>query len=144
MSTIIQLMEKREKEVTQQIENLRKQLAPLEAELSQIRVAKAAINSDDDYEPLAPDSPRPLAQLVFPPVLGAYHHLTMKQLTMKALAEQFPAGATARELIKFFKNAWGRADVVRSSLSPQLSRLQEDGFIKREGRVWHLVKEFEQ
>lgn len=146
MSTITQLMDKREKEVTEQIGHLRKQLAPLEAELAQIRVAKAAMKVDEPTQSTQPaeltiKSVPFLDVFGLPPMLGAYQHLTMKQLTVKALKEQFRNGATANQLIAFFKNAWGRTDVVRSSLSPQLSRLQEDGYIKREGRVWHLMKD---
>ena len=63
----------------------------------------------------------------------------MKQLTLKALNEHFQKGATARQLLRFFKDAWGRDDVVRSSLSPQLTRLKNDGKIRRDGIRWFLV-----
>ena len=52
----------------------------------------------------------------------------------------FRWGATANELVEFFHNAWGRRDVVRSSLSPQLSRLKDEGFIDREGYNWFLLE----
>jgi len=40
----------------------------------------------------------------------------------KALSEQFQHGATTKQLVNFFKDAWGR-DIERTNLSPQLSRL---------------------
>jgi hypothetical protein len=64
----------------------------------------------------------------------------MKELTQKALAEAFPNGASANDLIFYFKKKWGRDDIVRSSLSPQLSRLRAEGLIRRDGRLWLLAQ----
>jgi hypothetical protein len=63
----------------------------------------------------------------------------MKQLVLKALEEHFPNGATAIQLIDFFHNAWGRTDVIRSSLSPQLSRLKVEKDIILSGKTWTLA-----
>lgn len=71
-----------------------------------------------------------------------YAHLTMKQLVVKALDEHFPQGATARQLIEFFRFAWDR-QIERTNLSPQLSRLYHEGTIGRvDGtKEWYLVPE---
>ena len=37
----------------------------------------------------------------------------------KALSEQFQHGATTKQLVNFFKDAWGR-DIERTNLSPRL------------------------
>lgn len=61
---------------------------------------------------------------------------TIKQLVMEALQGHFAGGATANELLDYFAREYGRDDIVRTSLSPQLSRLKEEGKIRRERRVW--------
>lgn len=64
---------------------------------------------------------------------------TLKQLTVRALQDHFPGGASAAQLLDVFRNAYGR-EVERSSLSPQLSRLKEAGVIDLDGnRLWRLV-----
>jgi hypothetical protein len=65
--------------------------------------------------------------------------LTMKELVLKALSERFANGATVSELVEFFAIRWGREDVARPSLSPQLSRLKEEGKITLMGKVWLLA-----
>ena len=57
-----------------------------------------------------------------------YRSMTLKALIIQAMIDKFPNGATARELIDFFHDAYGRV-VSRSVLSPQLSRLANDGGI---------------
>lgn len=71
-------------------------------------------------------------------VASPYQHYTMKELTVKALAEHFPHGATAKQLLQFFAGAWDR-NIKRENLSPQLSRLVQTGVLTREGRVWSLA-----
>lgn len=68
-----------------------------------------------------------------------YARLTMKQLIRKALDEHFENGATAIEMLDFFADAWGRNDIVRTSLSPQLSRLKREGVITLHGIKWRLA-----
>ena len=65
----------------------------------------------------------------------------MKQLVVKALEERFRLGATTRQLIEFFQDAWGRK-IERTNLSPQLSRLYQDGEIGRirSTRGWFLIQ----
>lgn len=66
---------------------------------------------------------------------------TIKELIVKALDDHFKQGASAVDLIEFIKNAYGRA-VERSSLSPQLSRLKQDGWIEqRADGTWDLTND---
>lgn len=76
----------------------------------------------------------------FAQLRNPHANLTMKQLAVKALEEQFPHGATTRQLIDFFRDAWGR-EIERTNLSPQLSRLYQEGKIGRiQGlKEWYLV-----
>jgi hypothetical protein len=67
---------------------------------------------------------------------------TIKQLIVRALLEGFPRheGTTATELRDFIHRSYGR-DIDRASLSPQLSRLRDDGIIETtEGGVWKLTR----
>jgi hypothetical protein len=70
----------------------------------------------------------------------SYTDLTMKELVVKALSEHFlNTGAPTRSLIQHFKDAWGR-DIARTNLSPQISRLYQEGTIGRirSSRGWFL------
>jgi hypothetical protein len=70
-----------------------------------------------------------------------YQHLTMKQLVTRALAEHFKQGATAKQLREFIRDVWGR-DIPRANLSPQLSRLKGDGYVRlnEETGIWSLAR----
>ena len=69
-----------------------------------------------------------------------YSKLTIKQLVLKALEDNFPEGANANDLLLHFKEAYGRSDITRTSLSPQLSRLKGEDFkIQLVGRKWVLL-----
>ena len=146
-------LERRQKQLETEIEGLRAQVAPLERELFEIRVARAACQKR---------STEPLQQQLFSKDEGVtttaeaeglwlqyqqmkadrlsspYFKLTIKQLVVKALLEQFTNGATAGQLLELFARGWDRDDVVRTSLSPQLSRLRQDGVIDRRDNIWFL------
>jgi len=65
--------------------------------------------------------------------------MTIKQLVMTALANEFAEGATVNELLDYFARQFGRVDITRTSLSPQLSRLKAERKVMRMGRVWALA-----
>jgi hypothetical protein len=160
-------LEGRERELLEKIASLHSQLTPLESELAEIRRAKGAIGvaaltamdqvllgvpaigslgdalkEQRDVSSLAhllatsSTGETPLALRMSP-----YTNLTMKQLVVKVLAEHFQQGATAREMLDFFRDAWGR-DIERQNLSPQLSRLYQEGVVGRirSTRGWFLYK----
>jgi hypothetical protein len=64
--------------------------------------------------------------------------MTIKEMVVQALGEHFPSGATANQLLDYFRLEWGRKE-MRTSLSPQLSRLKDSGIITLRGKVWHLA-----
>jgi hypothetical protein len=148
--TVRDLLDDHEADLISRLKALRDQIIPLERELAEVRRARSAV-SMIDYGPEQ-------TQILFPAKNGAsepeqgparvsrdltpprspYARLTIKQLVRKALSEQFERGATANELLDFFSDAWGRSDVLRTSLSPQLSRLKQEGAIILIGQKWSL------
>lgn len=134
MTTLTEFLAQRETELLDQIEDVRRSLHPLENELAQVRRAKAIISME-----AAPRAPVSAFEEFDEIQIAPYAEMTMKQLTIKALRDHFPRGATAQKLISFFSDAWGRADVQRSSLSPQLTRLKQEGVIGLNGKTWYLV-----
>lgn len=71
--------------------------------------------------------------------MSAYQHLTMKQLVIKALKEHFNEGATTKQLLEFFRDAWGR-NIERTNLSPQVTRLRIAGLIEHHDGKWRLTR----
>jgi hypothetical protein len=63
--------------------------------------------------------------------------LTIKEAALKVLAD-YPNGLTAIEILKEINDRFGM-NIVRSSLSPQLSRLKQDDRISQSGMVWSLL-----
>jgi hypothetical protein len=111
--------------VLSRIGELRKQLDPLEKELREIQVAKRALGM-----------PGAGAAPIAGPAGASF--MTIKQLVIHALKDRFKDGATGKQLVDFFKTAWGR-EIARESLSPQLSRLRVEKKIDRRGRIWFLT-----
>lgn len=140
-----------------QQEKLDRQIAAIERAFGKVAHVAPAVPSEDEIDYLADASESELARPEIidsqeAPVIdlrtgpsglrlsSPYASLTMKQLVVKALEEQFPHGATTRQLIDFFKNAWGR-EIERTNLSPQISRLYQEGKVGRiQGlKEWYLL-----
>jgi hypothetical protein len=170
-------LEQRERELLDMLGSLYNQIAPLEAELAEVRRAKGAVGMPSEARfPLVSglsigsglagvdigldtnvsvDATAALLSLSgspHPPInLGGgmphasapsspYVGLTMKQLVLKALSEHFNHGAATRQLLDFFRDAWGR-HIERTNLSPQISRLYQDRQIGRirSNQRWFLL-----
>jgi hypothetical protein len=155
MVNVRTLLEDHEVAIEERIAALRAELVPLERELFEVRLAKAALERGSpgrDQPQLAffkgsqSGGPASHVDAWRQRILSAasiaprspYARLTIKELVRKALSEHFTHGATANQLLELFANAWGRTDVVRTSLSPQLSRLRQEGLLFRQGQVWRL------
>lgn len=65
--------------------------------------------------------------------------LTIKEMVINILGCH-PLGLEALEIIDKIKDQFDK-DVMRTSLSPQLSRLKADGILQRDNFTWTLVKE---
>ena len=154
VTSVREFLDDRERRLKEAIHSLRSEIIPLEQELLDIRLAKGALKKDpanSEQPRLALASPGVLRvhdansssnaekiTLTTDPFQSPYFRLTIKQLVQKALDEHFQGGATANDMLNLFENVYGRGDVARTSLSPQLSRLREDGIIFRNGHTWRL------
>jgi hypothetical protein len=129
-SETVLLMRDRVAELERQISELRTELRAREFELHQ---AQAALTLMIGIKPSGSQAS-----------MGAVAHftrqknpetakLTIKELALKALNEHMSNGATSKQLIDVFVQKWGRDDIARTSLSPQLTRLKEEGMISRQG-----------
>jgi 3-methyladenine DNA glycosylase/8-oxoguanine DNA glycosylase len=99
---------------------IRLQIERLQAELVELDSAESALGHD-----LFSD---------FPPANPAPEHLTFKGMAIEIL-RQNPSGLPAAELRRQMEARFGQI-IMRSSLSPQLSRLAYEGILRREGKVW--------
>ena len=167
-----QFLAQHEENLTAQIAALRADLNPIEAELAEVRRAKGALGLFvTGFAPtvivsaagaaFATSGAAAVGEVVrnapLLPIRGSgnvtlddvtagrppspYDHLTMKELVVKVLTEHFPNGATTRQMLDFFRDAWGR-NIERQNLSPQISRLYQEGVIGRirTTRGWFLYK----
>jgi hypothetical protein len=140
---------RRDRELTQQIDALRGQIAPKEQERETIRTAMRALGllneltagiginesmagvgigigaaQRDRIIGVSPDNGANLGDLV-----GLVNStLTIKQMILDALRDHFLAGATPSELRDYIRVAYGR-EVDRNSISPQLARLRDQGHV---------------
>lgn len=154
MPDVRSYLDEREKLLESEIAKLRGQIAPLERELFEVRIAQRAVgrhsreprqlplmsadgSSVDDE---AANLWKQYLSVKAERLLSPYARMTIKQLVLKALEEQFPSGATAQQLLDLFGSAWGREEIARTSLSPQLSRLKAEHKIDRNGTLWFLRK----
>lgn len=129
MASVRQILDSHERELLQRLDQLRAQVREVEAELGEVRGAKAGLSKQSSSA----------ADLAFVNKENPYARMTNKQLALTALKEHFPEGALASELIDFFKTEWDRV-IDRATFSPQLSRLLQDGDLEKEGKVWKLKK----
>jgi hypothetical protein len=133
-------LDKIEQELINQISLLHASLKPLEKELTDVRKAKAALTEhnapaeEHSISTISNDTPQD------PRANSAYGHYTMKMLVLKALEENFIRGATTNQMLELFTTTFGRPDIVRSSLSPQLSRLKDEKRLEKNGIVWRLIQ----
>lgn len=131
-------LNRRERELSNRIESARAVVASLERELDEVRTAKKAIDTAGDSRPHGEIQPRP----AMAPSLGPDGKPSIRSLIIQAMLAKpqfLTHGATAPELREFIRDAYGR-EIERTSLSPQLSRLKDDGLLAltTEG-VWRLT-----
>jgi len=66
-----------------------------------------------------------------------------KPTIVTALTSHFHDGATPAELRTFIKDVFGR-EIDRTSMSPQLTRLREDGVVEQKDMKWRLSEQVRQ
>lgn len=95
-------------------------IAVLEKEMQHLRNAAKAINMVNGLQISRRSPPK----------------VTIKQ-AVKSVLEDFPDGLSALEILAEVNERF-QLEVVRTSLSPQLTRLKRDGVIKRDHHRWRL------
>jgi len=128
-----------------EIDEITRRIAPLQIQLNKaeraLEAAKSVADETDESTHIVATTSGGTT-CIYDPAVGDYtsdfRSLTMKDLTVKALKEHFRNGATSSQLLEFFADKWGRSDIMRTSFSPQLSRLKNEGMISLVGKVWVL------
>jgi hypothetical protein len=129
--TLFTFLNRREQQLTHQISALRGQIEAMENELAYVKKAKAATAISASLNQQLPDDVIRSTAIVGPipeEVAQRFAAMTIKQLVVRALLDNFPNGATSGRLRDFIRDAYGRA-IEASSLRPQLHRLKADGVI---------------
>jgi hypothetical protein len=122
--TLAEFIARRRLEIEEEISPLQEKLTALRHEREQLK--KAAIAAGLETKSLAePDKPRRKLQTG-----------TIKEAVIAILAETGDGLNASDLLVKL--NERNSSTLIRSSLSPQLSRLKQDGYILLTGRIWHL------
>lgn len=118
MTTLRAFLDSRERELTDQMREIRR-------ELTEVRIARAALDPmpDEDAED------------------GDDKNITIKDMIRAVLrGRQF--GASSAEILAAIEHDFGKA-LERTSLSPQLSRLRGSGIVTLESGRWFLCPEAE-
>jgi hypothetical protein len=126
--TLREILDAREREVRRSLDDIQKrQIDPLQKELSDIMAARSAINGVNQlaFSDLSPD------------VLDRYKRMKYEDLAIFALRAGFPNGATIQELLDYIHVNFGR-EISQGSFSPILSRLRQKGTLAKDGHAWVL------
>ena len=119
----------RQKEIEQEI-------SLLQAELARVKIAQVAISRLEPSEQNADGVNRAKPEFT----IGMYK--SIKELVMEVL-EQAPRGLKALDILEAINTAYPHVDLVRTSLSPQLSRLKRERKIVKRGLYWIHLKHTE-
>ena len=112
--------------IEQRREAIKSQLSVLKQELRELTLAENAIRSGTSSDLTASASR----------VSADGTRQTIKDKVVTVLTDR-PGGADANEIIAMISNTYGE-NIVRESLSPQLSRLKHEGVLTLEGKLWSL------
>ncbi len=117
------------------LQYVRKRRTALQRELSELEIAERIYRHSDVQ--LAPGQ-----KSLFPPILPLLAGRSIKRTVADLLDEMHPHGLTAPEILDEIHVRWN-IDVKRTSLSPQLTRLKNDGEIYSDKGVWKRLEETE-
>lgn len=131
MSTMDILATQRRK-LNDELAKLRARVVTIEAEIAALDAALNALPAGEETP--APRVSKPVR------ASGGKRKITLKAMVLDALEKHLPEGGTALDLLDCFATVYGRDDVARTSLSPQLTVLKNEGLISRDGMTWHLVQ----
>jgi hypothetical protein len=159
---------RRERELIHQVAALRAEIQSKQNELAELRAVRAtlapsvptaAVPAAPAVPPPMPDTStfdvvsnliaatdenrraasvaHPMQQTESALIGGVPQKRTIKSMILSALTSHFDDGATLAELRAFIKDVFGQ-EVDRTSISPQLSRLRDEGAVEQRGRAWRL------
>lgn len=111
------------RKLLEELDQAKARVAAIEAEI-------ASANSALGSVPWPAEKPAP----AMPSPEG--RKMSVKAMVVDALATRFPHGASVHDLLDCFATVYGRDDVARTSLSPQLTALKNERKIKRDGMTW--------
>jgi hypothetical protein len=127
---IFEFIGERKQELAAETTRLRERLAAIEAEMEMLRRAETAARNMAAHSAHLMH-PRPVSRHIKPNTIMA---------DVLEVLEKHPEGLIALDILRKLNEDSERAEpLVRTSLSPQLSRLKQAGFIDLDGAVWKLV-----
>jgi hypothetical protein len=154
--TVYQYLVRRERELVTQLPIFQAEVSVRESELAHVRSAMRQISQLGGADKLrfgASEEPKTAIEAVSEAVAGEVarsgspltlllsNETTIKDMILKTLWTTYrDNGATSVQLREYILLGYGR-DIERTSFSPQLSRLKDEGLLKRKGGddVWRLT-----
>lgn len=112
-------------------------LRQIDAEIVRLKVEKS--KTKQALEIFRAGSTEAVSSRVLSKESPVAHEPTFKEKIKLTLKNRYPDGATAREIIEYCNANWVR-HIERASLSPQLSRLRNEGVLRNEHEKWILIK----
>lgn len=121
---------------------LQAELGPVELKLSALRRELAEVERAE--KALGPVGVDEAFEMIFQrpihtPANGVLKEGTIKDFVVRVLSDK-PDGLVAVDILARINKRFG-TKYPRTSLSPQLSRLKNEGVLERHGVVWRLAKE---
>jgi hypothetical protein len=140
-SALHEFLKTQHAELASRLARLRSQLHQVESELAELKKAAAAIGlALPEFTP-QPEESDLIDQSET--VINSRQKLQSPHITMKQAAERIlecaANGLTVGEILDIMKRDYD-LPYPRSSLSPQLSRLKQDGIVVQKGGKWILRK----
>ncbi|GEM_PF-3383263 len=115
--------------------------------VAQLALAKAKVESIeteianvDSAIGSLPQTPAPAHKPTPVKVRHDGRKMSVKAMVLESLDLHLPDGGEVHDLLNCFATVYGRDDVARTSLSPQLTTLKNEGKISRDGMIWRLVR----
>jgi hypothetical protein len=161
--TLREFLDRRERELTNRLVVSESVTSSIKVELAEVRHAKDALDGPygilealemgTSHGLVPPSQAASLAALsaiassstspysTSASELSPYHRVSIRQLILMALDQNSNfrnTGASANALREFIRDAYGR-DIERTSFSPQLSRLRDEGFIDSRDGNWFRI-----
>lgn len=138
--TTREFLDRRERELSNQLAAARSHTATIEGELREVKMAKEALGSMPGR--VALEGRVTIGGLKARGTLSAhatiagglsadpsrYAGMTIKELAIQAIIDGFPNGATMMDIRNFIRDGYGR-EIPPSSLRPQMHRLKADGIL---------------